>query len=172
MGSRIEDYALIGDGRTAALVSRTGSIDWLCLPRFDSDACCAALLGNPEHGHWQIRPVQQGRVERHYDGDTMVLRTHHAIGPDEARVTDCMVIGSEQPVLVRRVEGLKGSVRMCGDLRLRFDYGLMPPRTRSQQDALVLLSGPDLVSLRTQFRFPQPPMVARSRNSLSMKGKS
>ena len=149
MSSRIQDYALISNGRTAALVGRDGSIDWLCLPRFDSAACCAALLGNEEHGYWQIGTMHQCKIERRYDGDTMVLRTEYALGPDKVRMTDYMAMGTEQPVLVRRLEGLSGTLQMRCDLRLRFDYGLVPPIMHSHQDALVLVSGPDLVSLRS-----------------------
>ena len=111
MPSRIDDYAIIADGRTAALVGRDCSIDWLCLPRFDSAACCAALLGNEEHGHWQISPVHPCTIERHYDADTMVLCTEFAVGRDRVRMTDFMAIGTEHPALIRRLEGLSGRCR-------------------------------------------------------------
>jgi GH15 family glucan-1,4-alpha-glucosidase len=147
MTSRIEDYAIIGDGRTAALVSRSGSIDWLCLPRFDSEACCAALVGTTEHGYWQIRPVQDTRVERRYDGDTLVLHTDFAGESGRVRLVDFMAIGQQNPVLIRRVIGLEGNLHLRCEVRLRFDYGLMPPLLTSENNMLLAVSGPALLAL-------------------------
>jgi GH15 family glucan-1,4-alpha-glucosidase len=147
MGSRIEDYALIGDGRTGALVSRSGSIDWLCLPRFDSEACCAALLGSGENGFWQIRPVQETQVDRCYDGDTLVLHTDFAGQSGSVRLVDFMAVGVQHPVLIRRVVGLRGCLRMCCEMRLRFDYGLMPPLLQCRDNVLVAVGGAELVAL-------------------------
>jgi GH15 family glucan-1,4-alpha-glucosidase len=147
MTSRVEDYAIIGDGRTAALVSCDGSIDWLCLPRFDSEACCAALVGTREHGYWQIRPVRNTRVERRYDGDTLVMHTDFVSESGRVRVADFMAVGQQNPVLIRRVIGLEGSLHMRCEVRLRFDYGLMPPLLKWSNDTLLAVSGPALVAL-------------------------
>src|SRR5438105_11430214 len=104
MPSHIEDYALIGDCLTAALVARDGSIDWLCLPQFDSGACFAALLGTPQHGRWQIAPAGGGRAtRRRYRPQTLVLETEFEVDSGVATVTDCMPIRSEEPNLVRIV---------------------------------------------------------------------
>ena len=148
MASRIEDYAMIADGRTAALVSRGGSIDWLCLPRFDADPCCAALLGTQQHGYWCIAPCGAATIRRGYVGDTLVLETEFAVASGIVRVTDGMPVGTDQPMLVRRVAGLDGTVRMRCELALRFDFGLLQPRMRRHDDALVAIAGPDLVAVR------------------------
>jgi GH15 family glucan-1,4-alpha-glucosidase len=150
MKSRIEDYALIGDGRTAALVSRSGSIDWLCLPRFDSEACCAALLGTSDHGFWQIHPVQQTRVHRRYNGDTLVLHTEFTSETGRVRLVDFMAVSRQNPVLIRRLIGLQGSLRLRCKMRLRFDYGLMPPLLKSDDNEVIAVCGADLVALRCQ----------------------
>src|SRR6185312_1404736 len=99
MSSRIEDYAMIGDGRTGALVSRDGSIDWLCLPRFDSDACCAALMGRRENGFWLIAPCADAAIVRRYRPDTLILETDFATPSGVVRLTDCMPEATNQPVL-------------------------------------------------------------------------
>ncbi len=148
MASRIEDYAMIGDGRTAALVSRGGSIDWMCLPRFDADACCAALLGTEAHGFWRIAPCGSSTQSRSYDSDTLVLRTEFANGPNRVRLTDFMPPETEHPTIVRQVTGLHGSMRLRCELTLRFDYGLIAPRIRRQDGAMTAVVGPDLVVLR------------------------
>ncbi|HUB47338.1 MAG TPA: glycoside hydrolase family 15 protein [Acetobacteraceae bacterium] len=148
MASRIEDYAMIGDGRTAALVSRDGSIDWLCLPRFDADPCCAALLGTQRHGYWRIAPYSAATVQRRYLGETLVLATEFTGAEGAVRVTDCMPVGTDQRIVVRRVTGLDGTLRMRCELALRFDFGLLPPRMRRHDDALVAIAGPDLVAVR------------------------
>ena len=139
---------MIGDGRTAALVSRGGSIDWLCLPRFDADPCCAALLGAQQHGYWRIAPSGAATVQRRYVGDTLVLETEFAVASGIVRVTDAMPVGTDQPMVVRRVTGLDGTLRMRCELALRFDFGLLPPRMHRHDDALVAIAGPDLVAVR------------------------
>ncbi|MFE9766240.1 glycoside hydrolase family 15 protein [Streptomyces sp. NPDC005808] len=151
MQRRIEDYALIGDEQTAALVGRDGSVDWLCLPRFDSAACFAALLGNEEHGHWRIAPKGAGDCTRRaYRPDTLVLDTEWDTDEGSVRVTDVMPQRDGAPDLVRIVEGLGGRVTMRGLLRLRFDYGLVVPWMRREDGHRVAVAGPDAVWLRSE----------------------
>lgn len=153
MALPIADYALIGDCRAAALVGKDGSIDWMCLPRFDSAACFAALLGAPEHGRWQIAPVAPvTRVTRRYRGDTLVLDTDFETDEGTCRVTDFMAMGSGSPTLARVVTGLAGRVRLGMELVVRFDYGQIVPWVTRQEDALVAVAGPDLLILRTPVR--------------------
>src|SRR5919199_5567122 len=128
MPSRLEDYALIGDCHTAALVGRDGSIDWLCLPRFDSPACFAALLGTPKHGRWLLAPRGAVRAtRRRYREGTLVLETEYETAEGAVRVVDCMPVRVRAPDLVRVVEGLRGQLRMDMELVLRFDYGSAVP---------------------------------------------
>jgi GH15 family glucan-1,4-alpha-glucosidase len=143
----IEDYALIGDLQTAALVGRDGSIDWLCLPRFDSGACFAALLGDRSHGRWRIAPAGEiVRVERRYRDGTLILETDFHTAEGAIRVTDCMPPRGEAPDVVRMVEGLEGSVEVHMELVLRFDYGRIVPWVRRGEDGLLLaVAGPDAV---------------------------
>ncbi|MFD3930699.1 glycoside hydrolase family 15 protein [Streptomyces sp. NPDC058614] len=151
MQRRIEDYALIGDEQTAALVGRDGSVDWLCLPRFDSAACFAALLGGDEHGHWRIAPKGAGDCTRRaYRPDTLVLDTEWDTDEGSVRVTDLMPQREGAPDLVRVVEGLSGRVEMRGLLRLRFDYGLVVPWMRRADGHRVAVAGPDAVWLRSE----------------------
>ncbi|WP_406351181.1 glycoside hydrolase family 15 protein [Streptomyces sp. NBC_00658] len=151
MQRRIEDYALIGDEQTAALVGRNGSVDWLCLPRFDSAACFAALLGGDEHGHWRIAPKGAGDCTRRaYRPDTLVLDTEWDTDEGSVRVTDLMPQREGAPDLVRIVEGLSGRVEMRGLLRLRFDYGLVVPWMRRADGHRVAVAGPDAVWLRSE----------------------
>ena len=151
MHRRIEDYALIGDEQTAALVGRDGSIDWLCLPRFDSAACFAALLGDDEHGHWRIAPKGAGECTRRaYRPDTLVLDTEWDTDEGSVRVTDLMPQRDVAPDVVRVVEGLSGQVTMRGLLRLRFDYGLIVPWMRRSDGHRVAVAGPDAVWLRSE----------------------
>jgi GH15 family glucan-1,4-alpha-glucosidase len=146
----IEQYALIGDTRTAALVGRDGSINWLCLPRFDSAACFAALLGDTENGRWRIAPQDAVRaVRRRYRRDTLVLETDFDTPEGSVRVIDFMPPGTQPPRVVRVVEGLRGQVPMHLDLRLRFDYGHTRPRLRRVDGARVAIAGPDSIWLRT-----------------------
>ena len=128
MPLRIEDYGLIGDTQTAALVGRDGSIDWLCLPHFDSGACFAALLGAPEHGRWLIRPDTEVRTTtRRYRPNTLILETDFATDAGAVRVIDFMTPRDGEPDLIRIVEGLRGEVRMHMELIIRFDYGSIVP---------------------------------------------
>jgi GH15 family glucan-1,4-alpha-glucosidase len=150
MAGRIEDYALLGDLQTAALVGVDGSIDWLCLPHFDSPACFAALLGGEENGHWQIAPAAGGRcTRREYRGDTFVLETVWETPEGTVRVIDCMPPRGESPDLVRIVEGISGRVPMHGVLRLRFDYGRVVPWVRRVDGQIAAIAGPDSVWLAT-----------------------
>src|SRR6186713_2932895 len=111
--SKIEDYALLGDTHTAALVSREGSLDWLCLPRFDSPACFAALLGTPEHGRWLITPSgETTTIRRRYRGDTLVLETRYVSDTGEVAVIDFMPPRDRDINVVRIVQGIKGTMRM------------------------------------------------------------
>ena len=149
----IEDYALIGDCHSAALVSRRGSIDWLCLPRFDSPACFAALLGDPSHGRWTITPRGEHRTRRSYIDGTMVLTTEFASATGRCRVIDCMVIGDEYPTLLRMVEGVEGTVDLELELIIRFDYGSIVPWVRRLEGgALLATAGPDSLLLYTPVR--------------------
>ena len=150
MSSLIEDYALIGDGETAALVSRDGSIDWLCWPRFDSDACFAALMGTAENGSWSIAPIAAvTRTRRRYQDDTLVVETEFDTADGTVRLIDFMPMRDAGPVssLVRIVEGVTGSVTLRFDLRLRFDYGALPPWSEPYGNGLVAKLGADLLVL-------------------------
>ena len=135
MPPRIEDYALIGDMKTAALVSHEGSIDWLCLPRFDSGACFAALLGNTQHGRWQLAPDTPVRaVRRAYRDQTLVLETEFELESGGAvRVIDCMPPGHKHSSVVRIVEGVRRRVPMRMELVIRFDYGSVVPWVRRRR---------------------------------------
>ena len=151
MAPRIEDYALVGDTHTAALISREGSVDWLCLPRFDSGACFAALLGTEDHGRWLIAPASsETRTSRRYRGDSLVLETEHRTPDGVVRVVDCMPPRRREPDLLRVVEGVSGSVPMHMDLRLRFDYGSIIPWVRRAPYGLSAVAGPDAVELWTR----------------------
>jgi len=146
----IEDYALIGDIHTAALVSRSGSIDWLCLPRFDSAACFAALLGDERQGRWLIAPAGPvSAVHRGYQGDSLVLETEFHTPDGVVRLVDCMPPRQRDPDVARVVEGVRGRVPMRMELVIRFDYGSIVPWVRRQGGALHAIAGPDSVWLRT-----------------------
>ncbi len=163
MSLPIEDYALIGDGESAALVSREGSIDWLCWPRFDSDACFAALLGDSGNGSWRIAPAATAqRVSRRYAVDTLVLETDSVTDRGSVRVTDFMPLRKTAPSLVRIITGLEGEVSMRSDMRLRFDYGATPPWTEPTDDGLIARIGPDLVILRASVRVHVHPHAAEA----------
>src|SRR5215213_2646090 len=155
MVSRIEDYALIGDCESAALVARDGSIDWWCVPRFDSPACFAALLGTPEHGRWSLapRPAQGAApvaaVRRRYRGHTLVLESEFETADGAVAVIDFLPLHEEGSALVRVVEGRRGRVAMQMDLRIRFDYGAIVPWVRKTPAGLVAVGGPDTVRLAT-----------------------
>jgi len=148
----IEDYALIGDCTSAALVGRDGAVDWLCWPRFDSAACFAALLGTSEHGRWRIAP--QGKdvtVRRAYRAGTMVLETLFETTEGLVALIDFMPLRGANPSLVRLVEGRRGRVAMCFDMRVRFDYGISVPWVTQLPDAtgLSFIAGPNGMTLRT-----------------------
>ncbi|WP_217544055.1 glycoside hydrolase family 15 protein [Streptomyces sp. GbtcB6] len=150
MDRRIEDYALIGDEQTAALVGRDGSIDWLCLPRFDSAACFARLLGDEDHGHWRIAPNGATTCTRRgYRPDTLVLDTEWETAEGTVRVTDLMPQRDRAPDVVRIVEGVSGRVTVHSTLRLRFDYGSVIPWMRRSGGHRVAVAGPDSVWLRS-----------------------
>ncbi len=148
MAGRIEDYALISDRLSAALVCRDGSIDWLCFPRFDSDAVFAALLGGDENGHWRLAPRSGGAcTSRRYRGDTMILESDWVTDQGAVRVIDFMPERGEAPDVVRIVEGIDGRVDMRSELRLRFSYGDVVPWVRHLDGMLAAVAGPDAVWL-------------------------
>jgi GH15 family glucan-1,4-alpha-glucosidase len=151
MSSHIEDYALIGDCEAAALVARNGSLDWLCWPRFDSDACFAALLGSEEHGHWQIAPRDDGaRITRRYRPNTLILETRFECSEGVVTLVDFMPMQGTHSSVVRLVVGERGRVSMDTKLVLRFGYGaIVPWVTRLDDGALRAVAGPDMVVLRT-----------------------
>ncbi|GFH35319.1 glycoside hydrolase family 15 protein [Streptomyces pacificus] len=151
MTQRIEDYALIGDLQTAGLVGRDGSVDWLCLPRFDSGACFAALLGDEDNGHWRLAPRGAGNcTRRRYLPGTLVLESFWETRTGTVKVTDFMPQRDRAPDVVRIVEGLSGSVEMAASLRLRFDYGSVVPWMRRTNGHRVAVAGPDSVWLRLE----------------------
>jgi GH15 family glucan-1,4-alpha-glucosidase len=146
----IEDYGLIGDLQSAALVSRHGCIDWLCLPRFDSPALFACLLGDEENGHWTIRPVGEIQAARRaYRDDTLVLETEFDTDSGTVRLIDFMPPRETRPDVVRIVEGVRGRVEMTMELVIRFEYGSIVPWVRNLEGTLVGVAGPDGVTLRT-----------------------
>ncbi|HEY2072951.1 MAG TPA: glycoside hydrolase family 15 protein [Gaiellaceae bacterium] len=147
--ARIEDYAMIGDLQTAALVERGGSIDWLCFPRFDSAACFAALLGRPENGRWLLAPKAGGTTSRRYRGETMVLETTWENDEGAVRVYDFMPPRDKAPDIVRIVEGIRGSVEMRSELVIRFDYGHIVPWVSRRDGARNAVAGPDALCFRT-----------------------
>ena len=147
---RIEDYALIGDLQTAALVSREGSIDWCCFPRFDSGACFAALLGDTDHGRWLLAPVTPvRRSSRRYRTDTLILESIYETDVGTVRAIDFMPPRGEAPDIVRIVEGLDGSVPMRSELVIRFDFGEVVPWVRRLDHARIATAGPDALCFRT-----------------------
>ena len=149
MSCPIEDYALLGDGETAALLNRDGSIDWLCWPRFDDDACFAALLGTAENGRWSLAPMAPVvDRSRRYQPDTLVMETELATDGGAVRITDFMPMRKGASAIVRIVDGLRGTTRMRCELRLRFDYGALPPWLEASGDGVVAKVGPDLAVLR------------------------
>jgi len=146
----IEDYAMLGDGETAALVSRAGSIDWLCWPTFSSQAVFAALLGTEEHGFWKIAPLEQStQIERRYIDSTLVLETTFSTDEGEVQLVDFMPSREEHSRVIRMVRGVRGRVRMRMDLAIRFDYGRTIPWVTSN-DELRAVAGSDMVVLHTE----------------------
>src|SRR5262249_17428726 len=154
MPARIEDYAPIGDCEAAALVGRDGSIDWLCWPRFDSDACFAALLGSEEHGRWKIAPRDdKARVARRYRPNTLVLETRFECGEGAVTVVDFMPMHGIHSSVVRIVVGERGRVTMCTEFVLRFGYGaIVPWVTRLDDTTLRAVAGPDMALLRASVQ--------------------
>ena len=147
----IEQYALIGDGKTAALVGTDGAIDWLCLPRFDAPACLAALLGTSEHGSWLIAPADVSATStRSYRDSTLILETVFRTETGEVAVIDAMPLGHSNSHIIRRVEGRSGSVDMFLHLKLRFDYGVATPwvTRESAGHGIIAIVGPDVVTVR------------------------
>lgn len=151
MASRIEDYAMLGNCRSAALVSRDGSIDWLCLPRFDSAACFAALLGDKSNGYWRLAPSDpEATSTRQYIDGSLVLETEWRTATGRARVIDFMPFAGEQVGVTRIVEGLEGRVDFQTIFTLRFDYGnAVPWVSRVDEQTLTAVAGPDLVVVRS-----------------------
>jgi GH15 family glucan-1,4-alpha-glucosidase len=149
--SRIEDYGLIGDCETAALVGRDGSIDWLCWPAFDSDACFAALLGTSKNGRWLIAPSEKAtRISRRYWDNTLILETQFETADGTVAIIDFMPPRGEASDIVRLVRGIKGSVKMRMELVIRFGMGAdVPWVKRTENDALLAICGPDMTVLRT-----------------------
>lgn len=147
---QIEDYGFLSDTETAALVSRDGSIDWLCMPRFDSAALFARLLGTKENGFWKICPKGElTTTSRRYHGDTLILETEFETAEGCVRLTDCMPLRDEFPDIVRKVEGVRGRVEMTMCLLLRFDYGRLVPWVQSVDGGITAMAGPDAIILRS-----------------------
>ncbi|MGW2713820.1 glycoside hydrolase family 15 protein, partial [Streptomyces sp. NPDC001356] len=156
MAGRIEDYALIGDMQTAALVCRDGTVDWLCLPRFDSHAIFAGLLGTEEHGFWRLGPAHAADAEpptaarRSYRGDSLILESEWDTPRGTVRVTDFMPPRDGAPQLIRIVEGVTGRVPMRSALRMRFSYGRVVPWVHKHEGRTVAVAGPDSVWFDTE----------------------
>src|SRR5580692_2599685 len=139
MPNRIEDYAIIGNCQTAALVGRDGSIDWLCAPRFDSAACFAALLGTPDHGRWLIAPQAEARVTRRYRPGSLVLETTFETEDGTVCLIDCMTRHGSVSEIARVVRGVRGRVAMRTELVVRFDYGSVVPWVSRQDDGRLAM---------------------------------
>ena len=156
--SLIEDHALIGNMRTAALVSKDGCIDWLCLPRFDSEACFTALLGTGEHGYWKIAPRSAvSETRRHYRGDTLILETEWSCESGTVKLIDFMPPG-EVDTVVRCVEGLHGEVAMLSRLKARFGYGEVLPLVEPRHDRYTaIFAGPNTLYLESDLAEGAPP---------------
>jgi GH15 family glucan-1,4-alpha-glucosidase len=151
--TKIEDYAFLSDTQTGALVSRDGCVDWLCLPRFDSGACFASLLGTSENGHWRFWPNDKiDKLSRRYRGDTLILETEIETASGTVRLIDFMPPRGENPDLIRIVEGIRGEVPMQMELIVRFDYGHIVPWVRDRHGGLEGIAGPDGLILRTPVK--------------------
>ncbi|MGE9807678.1 MULTISPECIES: glycoside hydrolase family 15 protein [unclassified Janibacter] len=161
MTTPIEDYAVIGDTETAALISREGSLDWLCFPRFDSPSCFTALLGTPEHGRWLIGPVGEATTTRSYRGDSFILETVHRTATGVVKVTDLMPLGDGRADVIRVVEGLEGEVEMRHEWTVRLGYGRIRPWVAHSpghardHDVITAIAGNDMLVLRGS-RLPHP----------------
>ena len=148
---RLEDYALIGDGHTAALVGIDGSIDWLCLPTFSSPACFASLLGSPANGRWLLSPSEPvRRTEHRYRGDTLVLETEMTTDQGSVRITDFMSPREGYPDVIRIVEGLSGAVAMRSELAIRYQYGSVHPWLRNDGGRWIAVAGPGAIALAAE----------------------
>jgi GH15 family glucan-1,4-alpha-glucosidase len=168
MASPIEDYALLGDCEITALVGRDGSIDWLCLPRFDSPACFAKLLGSAENGRFLLAPAGAvQRVQRSYRDGTLVLETHYETDTGEVAVIDFMPIRSEAHDLVRLVVGKRGTVTMRLELIMRFDYGSIVPWVRRWAHGIDAIAGPDALRFKTQVPLVNKDYVTRAEFTVS-----
>jgi len=153
MVPRIEDYAMIGDCRTAAIISRAGSVDWLCFPRFDSDACFAALLGSRDNGCWSINPLEPFTTTRKYCGESLILETIFKTRTGKVRLIDFMPPNTPHTTLVRIVQGLEGRVKLRTELAIRFDYGVtIPWVTRRDRKTLTAVAGRHLLAIRTPVK--------------------
>ena len=148
--TKIEDYAFLSDTQTGALVSRDGCVDWLCLPRFDSGACFASLLGGAENGHWRFWPNEKiEKTNRRYRDETLILETVIETASGAVRLIDFMPPRGENPDIIRIVEGIRGEVRMQMELIIRFDYGHIIPWVRQRSGGTEAIAGPDGLILRT-----------------------
>ncbi|HEY3739993.1 MAG TPA: trehalase-like domain-containing protein, partial [Bryobacteraceae bacterium] len=156
-GVRIEDYAVIGDLETAALVSREGSIDWLCWPNFASGACFAALLGTQDNGYWSLRPRDKiAAIQRRYRPGTLILETTFTTSSGELLLTDFMPPRGKHSDVVRIVRCTRGKVAIRMELALRFDYGLTVPWVTSSDHELRAIAGPNMVVLRSSCTHAKP----------------
>src|SRR5215469_16264225 len=149
MAARIDDYGLIGDMKGSALVSKSGDIDWVCVPRFDSEACIAALLGRDEHGRWGLRPTTRIRgCEQRYRENTLILETDIDCDGGRIRILDFMAPGTERSDIVRIVEGMAGEVLVEMILDARFGYGGCLPWVVRRDGSITMVAGPDALHLR------------------------
>ncbi|HEY6880505.1 MAG TPA: glycoside hydrolase family 15 protein [Polyangiales bacterium] len=154
----IEDHALIGNLRTAALVTRDGVIDWLCMPRFDADACFAALLGTEDHGYWRIAPRAKVRsTRRSYRGDSLILETEWTTDTGVVRVIDFMPIDDQLDAVVRSVECVRGQVTMHSQVKVRFGYGKVLPLSEARDGHTLIYAGPDVLQLENDLDQAPPP---------------
>ena len=161
--ARIEDYAIIGNCETAALVGRDGSIDWLCLPRFDSESCFSKLLGDDKNGRWLLAPKEVTSIKRRYLPGTLVLETTFANDGGSVRVLDFMPPMQGHPTIVRIVESVEGSVEMTAELVVRFDSGTTVPWVNHHDDgSLSAVAGPHLLLLHSEV-----PLRGRSMKSFA-----
>jgi len=164
----IEDYALLGDCHTAALVGRDGSIDWACFPCFDSGACFAALLGEPRHGRWLLAPVGAvQRTQRRYRNGTLILESEFETAEGAVRVIDCMPLSAARRDIVRIVEGLRGEVAMHMELIIRFDYGAIVPWVRKPDHTVLATAGPDTLELHSPVQTHGENMTTVARFTVS-----
>ena len=169
MSQRIEDYALIGDCETAALVGRNGSIDWLCWPAFDSDACFAAILGTPRNGHWRIAPTDSvTTISRRYLGNTLILETRFETGSGTVALIDFMPPRGKASDIVRLVRGLTGTVKLRMELVIRFGFGVDIPWVRRIDHSLLAVAGQDMTVLRTHFVKPDTALAMTFSNDPQM----